>query len=298
MLTKERYRKYPAHTITDADYTDGIVLLANAPTQGESLLHSLELAAADIGLHVNAHKTEYMCDISTLNSSSLNVIEKFTYLGSSVSSSERDIYTWLAKAWTSIDRLLVIWKSNLTDKIKHSFFQAAVISILLYGCTTWTLTKRMEKKLDGNYTGMLQAILNKFWRQHPAKQQLYGHLPPNTKTIKVRQTRHVGHCWRSKDKLISDVHLWTPSHGWAKLGWPDRTYLQQLCADTGCSLEDLPGAMDYREGWQERVKEICAGSVIWGWWWRWWKLVRIQFPSPRLVAVLRLKNLVYPIIYP
>ena len=131
--------------------------------------------------------------------------------------------------------------------MKHSFFQAAIVSILLYGCTTWTLTKQMEKKLDGNYTRMLQAILNKSWRQHPTKQQLYGYLLPIMKTIQVRQTRHVGHCWRSRDKIISDILLWTPLHGRAKPGWPARTYIQQLCADMGCSPEDLPEAMDDRE---------------------------------------------------
>ena len=94
--------------------------------------------------------------------------------------------------------------------MKRSLFQAAIVSILLYGCTTWTLTKRLEKMLDGNYTRMLRAILNKSWRQHPTKHQLYGHLPPITKTIKVRRTRHVGHCWRSRDELISDVLLWIP----------------------------------------------------------------------------------------
>ena len=80
----------------------------------------------------------------------------------------------------SNDRLLVIWKSDLTSKMKRSFFKAAVVSILLYGCTTWTLTKRMEKKFDGNYKRMLRAILNKSWRQHPTKQQLYGYQPPIT----------------------------------------------------------------------------------------------------------------------
>ena len=110
-------------------------------------------------------------------------------------------------------RLLIIWKSDLTDKMKRSFSQAAVASILLYGCTTWTLTKRLEKKLDGNYTRMLRAILNKSWRQHPKRHQLYGHWPPITKTIQVRRTRHAGHCWRSKDELVSDVLLWTP-HIW------------------------------------------------------------------------------------
>ena len=148
------------------DYTDDIVLLANAPTQAKMLLQSLKWAAAGIGLHVSAHKTEYMCfnqrcDISTLNSSSLKLVVKFIYLGSSVSSIETDINMWLAKAWTAINRLSVIWKSDLTDKIKRSFFQEVVVSILLYGCTTCALTKHMEKKLDSNYTRMLQAILNK-----------------------------------------------------------------------------------------------------------------------------------------
>ena len=127
--------------------------------------------------------------------------------------------------------------------MKHGFFQAAVASILLYGCTTWTLTKRMEKKLVGNYTRMLRAILNKSWRQHPTKPQLYGHLPPITKTIKVRRTRNAGHCWRSKDDLISDVLQWTPSYGRAKAGRAAGTYIQQLCEDTGSSFEDLSEAI-------------------------------------------------------
>ena len=100
--------------------------------------------------------------------------------------------------------------------VNRSFFQAVVVSILLFEYTTWTLTKRMKKKLNGNYTRMLQAIFNKSWRQHPTKQQLYSHLPAIMKTIQVRRTRHAGHCWRSRDELISDVILWTPSHGRAK----------------------------------------------------------------------------------
>ena len=119
---------------------------------------------------------------------------------------------------------------------------------IYYGWTTWTLTKRIEKKLDGNYTRMLRAILNKSWRQHPTKQHLYGHLPPITKTIQVRGTKHAGHCWRSWDELKSNVLLWTSSHGRAKARRPVRTYIHQLCVDTGCSLEDLPKAMNEREG--------------------------------------------------
>ena len=205
--------------------------------------------------------------ISTLDGTPLKLVDKFTYLGSRVSSTEKDIDTRLTKAWTAIDKLSVIWKSDLTDKMKRSFFQAALISILQYWCTTWTLRKRLDKKLDGNYIRMLRAILNKSLQQHPTRHQLYGHLPPITKTIQVRRTRYAGHCWRSRDELISDVLLWTSSYGLAKAGRPARIYIQQLCEDTGCSPEDLPEAMNDREEWQERVRDIRANGSTWWWWW-------------------------------
>ena len=196
------------HKLTDAKYADHITLLANSPTQTESQLHSLEWTVAGIGLHVNAHKTEYMYfnqrgDIFTQNGSSLKLVDQFNYRGSSVSSTKTDINTWRAKAWTATHKLSTIWKSNLTDKMKRSFFQTAIVSILQYGCTTWTLTKRMEKKFDGNYTRKLRAKLNMSWRQHLTKQQLYVHLPPTTKIIQVRRTRHGGHCIR-RGELMSD----------------------------------------------------------------------------------------------
>ena len=162
---KKRSRRYPAKTITDPDYADDIAILAKTPNQAETRLHSLERAAAVIGLHVNAHKTEYMCynqtgDISTLDGTPLKLVDKFTY---------------------------------------------------------------------------------------PTMHQLHGYLPPITKTIQVRRTRHAGHCWRSRDELISDVLLWTPTYGRAKAGRPARTYIQQLCQDTRCSPEDLLEAMKDRE---------------------------------------------------
>ena len=199
--------------------------------------------------------------ISKLEGTYLKLVDKFTYLGSSVSSTEKDIVTRLTKAWTAIDKLSIIWKSDLTDKIKYNFFQAGVMIILLYGCTTWTLTKRLVKKLDGNYTRMLRAILNKSWRQHITKHQLYGHLPPITKTIQVRRTRYAGHCWRGRDELISDLLLWTPTYDPAEAGQPARTNIRQLCDDTGCSPEDLPERMNDREKWREKVRDIHASGT-------------------------------------
>ena len=117
-------------------------------------------------------------DISTLDGKSLKPVEQFTYLGSNISSTESDVNTRIGKAWAATNKLSVIWKSDLTDKLKRQFFQAVVVSVLLYGCTTWTLTKRLESKLDGTCTRMLRAVLNKSWKQQPTKKQLYGHLPP------------------------------------------------------------------------------------------------------------------------
>ena len=119
------------------------------------------------------------------------------------------------------------------------------------------LTKRLEKKLDGSYSKMLRVIFNKSWRQHPTKQQLYGHLPTITKTIQIRRTRYAGHCWWSRGEIISDVLLWTPSHGRAIAGRPGRTHIQQLCEDTGCSSEDLPEAMNDRGVAREGQGYLC-----------------------------------------
>ena len=131
------------------------------------------------------------------------------------------------------------------------FFIKSIDILSKYGKKAW------------HYTRILQAILNKSWMQHPTKQQLYSHLPSIMKTIQVRQTRHVGHCWRSRDKLIPNILLWIPLHERAKAGWPARTYIQQVCANTGHSLKGLLGVMDDRDGWRERVRKIRTGGTTW-----------------------------------
>ena len=92
--------------------------------------------------------------------------------------------------------------------------------------------------------------------------------------LEQQRTTVVSHLYRYiyiyiyiyKDKFISDVLQWTPSHGRAKEGRPDRTYIQQLCTDTGCSIpEDLLEAMDDREEWRERFRNISADDATWWW---------------------------------
>ena len=106
------------------------------------------------------------------------------------------------------------------------------------------------------------------------------------KTIKVRRTRHAGHCWTSRDELISDVLLWTPSHG-----RPARTYIQKFCVDTGCNPENLPEIMNDRKGWWERARDIRGDGVTWWWWW-----ICVHFVNKIILSffpVLRLSNLVF-----
>ena len=168
-LTKERSRIYSAQTITEADYDVDIALLANTPAQAKTLLHNVERAATGLGFHVNADKTEYMCfnqrcDITTLNGRSLKLEDKFTYLGSSVSSTEKDISMQLAKAWAAIDRLSVIWKSDLTDRIKRCFSKQRLCQYCCmdanytYGEIAW---RQMQKNATSYIEQVLEAAPNK-----------------------------------------------------------------------------------------------------------------------------------------
>ena len=163
------------------------------------------------------------------------------------------------------------YRSSISNKISSDVF---ILSKTYKGINHTIPIKKKDlfencqykiKILETVYSTIYVKKYSKLWYnvllQHPTKHQLYGHLPPITKTIQVRRTRHAGYCWRSRDELISDVLLWTPSYGRTKAGRPARTYIQQLCEYTGCSPEDLPEAMNDREEWRERVRDICAGGT-------------------------------------
>ena len=147
------------------------------------------------------------------------------------------------------------------------------LQLLQCGCTTWTLTKRLEKKLDGNYTRMLRAILNRSWRQDT---NCTATCVLSRKLFKL-----------DEPDMQDTVLLWTPTHGRAKAGRPARTYIQQLCEDTGCCPEDLPEAMNDREKWRERVRDIRATSTTWWWWWWDWNTWNIITVNKYLILLLK-----------
>ena len=147
-LTQSRSRRYPAVKVTDADYADDIALFADNIEDAQDMLHSLESAAAVVGLHVNAEKTEFMCfnqdgTIMAQDNSQIKKVDNFVYLGSNISSTEKDVQFRIAKAWQALNGLSIVWKSSLSDSLKRAFFRATVQSVLLYGSSTWTLTRHL-----------------------------------------------------------------------------------------------------------------------------------------------------------
>ena len=268
-LKPQRSRRHKSVNITDVDYADDLAVLTNNIQDAMKLLHKIEEAASEIGLYINAKKTEYIIinienntfEIRDLNGNLLKVVEDFKYLGSYIASTERDIEIKIGKAWGALNQLDKIWKSNLPKNLKKDFFRAAVESVLLYGSTAWTLTTSLEDKLDGTYTRMLRAALNVSWKEHTTNEELYGNTPPISQTIRTQRMRFAGHVWRNKNELASDVLLWTPTHGKQKPGRPERSYIDQLADDTGCNPQELDNAMSNKEDWRKRVMQCRPRST-------------------------------------
>ena len=195
-------------------------------------------------------------DLITTNGSKLKKVDDFLYLGSWVNSSEKDINIRIAKAWTALFKMDVIWKSKIDRNLKISFFRATVETVLLYGSNTWTLTKALEKKIDGTYTRLLRAALNISWQLHTTNKVLYGNLPKITTTIRETRLRFCGHCWRSREEIVPQLLLWEPTHGKRSQGRPKKTFIDQLIEDTGLTKEELQRAMEDRIVWRQVVNGV------------------------------------------
>ena len=258
--------RYPAEYLTDTDFADDIALISGSLANAQALLHSLEQASNCVGLYLNESKTEYvnkcMSDsdflIHTLNKTLLNMVSDYVYLGSYISTSEKDFLTRKGMAWSACNALHKIWTSNLSREFKLKIFKAAIEPILLYGSETWTLSKKLEKRLDGTYTRLLMRVQNLSWRQHPTKYQIYGNTPPVSSLVKARRVQFAGHCFRAENEIISTLLLWKPSRGnrGRTLSYPD-----VISRDTGIQKQDLSNAMMDRDFWRNFVNSIVSTKV-------------------------------------
>ena len=266
-IKPKRSSRYPAEYLTDTDFADDIALISNSLANAQSLLQSLEQASNCVGLYLNESKTEYVnkCKsdsdntIKTLNSTPLKKVADYKYLGSYISSSQKDFLTRKGMAWSACNDMHKIWSSQLSRKFKLSIFKATVEPILLYGSETWTLSRKLERRLDGTYTRLLMRAQNLSWKRHPTKPQIYGNLPPVSSLVKARRVQFAGHCCRAENEVISTLLLWNPVSGETrgrKLSYPD-----VISRDVDIRRQDLSNAMMDREVWRNIVNSIVSTAV-------------------------------------
>jgi hypothetical protein len=258
--------RHPAVYLTDTDFADDIALISQSLEHAQDLLQSLEQASNSVGLYLNEKKTEYydkcqsnpIHQIKTLNGGILKEVDDYKYLGSYISSSEKDFLTRKAMAWSACNDMHKIWKSELNKEIKVKLFRATVEPILLYGSETWTLSRKLEKRLDGTYTRLLMRAQNISWKLHPSLATIYGNLPRVSSLVRMRRVQFAGHCYRAESEIISSLLLWKPRSNTRgrKLSYPD-----VISRDTGISSEDLGNAMMDREFWCKVVHSMISTAV-------------------------------------
>lgn len=240
--------------LTDLDFADDLALVAETIQNLEDLLHSLETSASQVGLYCNEGKTEFISSsantpiLTSLQGVNIKSVKDFKYLGSYINNSESDFKTRKCLAWKACNKLNKIWNSNISNKLKVQTFKSLVEPILLYGSETWTMTKTMLKSLDGCYTNLLKRVQNLDWRNHPTLQEIYNGLPTISTVLTSRMLTFSGHCFRSKQEIISDLLLWCPA-GPKRLR--KHTFLDILKRTTGLEFGELETAMVDRELWRE-----------------------------------------------
>ncbi len=274
-MTPRKSRRVHAKMQTDLDFADDIALLSDHIEQAKELLLAVERECKKVGLGINAGKTKYMsyniaediemkiADGTKIEQAIVESTGKqdFKYLGAWVDTTYQDIRIRKGQAWSAMTKMDTIWKSNMSRKTKINYFRATAEYVLLYGCETWTLTKKLEKSIDGCYTRMLRKALNISWRQHMSNKELYGEIPQVSTTIRRRRLRFAGHCSRNTSDPVSQLLLWEPSQGTRKKGHPEKSYIDILKEDTGiATTEELGTCMDDRKVWQEYVSR-CSKNI-------------------------------------
>ena len=190
---------------------------------------------------MNRCNTNNSQPVKTLNGTPLKQVEDYKYLGAYICSSEKDFATRNVMAWSACNDMHNIWSSQLSNNLKVKIFRATIEPILLYGSETWTLSRKLEKRLDETYTRLLRRAQNISWKSHPSISQIYNKLPRVSSRVKHRRVQFAGHRFRADAEIIYSLLLWRPSYGKSrgrKLSFPD-----VISRDMGISTEDLRTAM-------------------------------------------------------
>ena len=266
-MEPQRSRRVKAKTITDLDFADDIALISDLVSEAQELLLAVEKECNNVGLQINAPKTKFISynitedielklgDGTAIKRALTEKKEQdFKYLGSWVDTSYKDLKVRKALAWTALNKMEKIWNSTMDRNSKIGIFRATVEYVLLYGCVTWTLNKKLNKSLDGCYTRMLRKIQNISWKQHLTNKELYNGLPKTSNVIRKRRLTFAGHSYRQHGDPLSDLVLWQPKHGKRQKGCPVKTFVDILKDDTGLNNEqELATCMEDRSASKKMV---------------------------------------------
>lgn len=248
--------RHPAKTLTDLDFADDLALISESIKDAELLLQSLESAASQIGLYCNEDKTQFistsdqLLPLFSLNNTNIKRVDDFKYLGSWIAETSKDFKIRKALAWDACNKLDRIWKSNLSNIFKVHIFSTLIEPVLLYGSETWTLSAKLEKRLDGCYTNLLRRVQNISWRSHSTLKQIYGGLPSISIKLRQKRLQFAGHCHRATGEVISSLLLWRPA---GRVASRKLTFIDTLVRDTGIELSELGTVMQDRNVWREHA---------------------------------------------
>ena len=257
VLKRRRSRRHPPQRLCDLDFADDIALIEETIKKAEELLHRVERDCQHVGLCLNPKKTKFMLvnsnDPTPLTTSDGSIIERvddFTYLGG-LTNTANEINVKLGKAWGAINALTKVWKSPVKKETKINVFRQTAEWILLYGSDSWTMTKTLERFLDGKYTKMLRVVCNVPPTTRISNKDLYGNIPPISTTIRKRRLALAGHVAR-REEPASQLLMWSPDSK-RKTGRPSTTLKTVILEDTGLTKIELNNIMKDREAWRRIV---------------------------------------------
>ena len=268
-------RGTPAKRINDLDYADDEALLENSMVRANEQLTTHALEARGVGLEVNVDKTEYMVinpqpgeqDAQLLlNGKPLKRVDNFKYLGANMKSAAYDLACRKGQAWSAFWSMVNIWRDkNICLGLKLNIYRSAVLSVLLYGCETWALTKSMEASIDGFGTNCLRVILGIKRIDRVPNVHIYERtdMKPLTHLVRQRQLGYLGHILRRDDSEPCKMFaLFEPAHGRRGRGRPKLNYTRYVAGlitdePESCSREIITSLAQNRKEWGKFV----AGAV-------------------------------------
>ena len=160
-------RRYPDKLLNDLDFADDIALLESLTPRSQRQIDRTTECAKDIGLMVNVPKTEYMtrhCDASIplkVYGEPIQHVTDFKYLGSMMDSSGADLKRRKALAWSAFWKLEKLWRNQTTSiATKVRLFNTTCLTVLLYGCESWVITRHMENSINAFATSCYRIMLN------------------------------------------------------------------------------------------------------------------------------------------